>query len=143
MTIPIHEICDRIYAVTALATLAEDSGVALLHPDHAAALSHVVGDTVALLLAELPAGIVEDARCSSDTIEITLADGAADTENARAAVAAAVAMLALAQVKIAASDRADSIVRLASSVRSAAAALAEKLRPFTRPRRISPSIYIN
>lgn len=58
MKIQIQPVLDHIYAITAMATLAQKCTSPLLHPDHADALRHTVRDALAVLLCHAPKGAV-------------------------------------------------------------------------------------
>lgn len=56
--IQIQPILTHVYALTAMATLAEKCTSPLLHPDHEDALRHTVRDALAIILCHAPKGTV-------------------------------------------------------------------------------------
>lgn len=139
MRISIPEVIDRLYAVTALATLSPAARIALLQPDHADALAMVVRDNIALLLSSLPKGIVERVELKDDAVEIAFAHESDDNESSSAAIISIATTLVLAQLKISASDSPEMILGIASLLPSLADRLAQAFSSPAAPSRITPS----
>lgn len=139
MTLKISEILERVYASTALATLSASGRVALLHPDHAEALRLVVRDSVAAISASLGRELIGRIVWDKETITLDVACAGADTDLAREAFVSAAATLALAQVKIAASDSAREVLNLASILPALSSGVENALRPSPGHARIMPA----
>lgn len=138
MTLLLSQICERIYATTALATISPKSDAVLLHPDHEPALKSVIRDVMAAIVATLPKENVAGFNADDEKVEIILADRQADNDATKAALMTAAATLALAQVKIAASGTPSDIVRLASVLPVVTQGISGLLEPTVNSRRIVP-----
>lgn len=136
MKLDYTHVCDAVYAATALATLSGATTTPLLHPDHADALRVLVGDTVALIVAQLGTDIIEDVQYTENSADIRLRHTAADTHGALRAFEATVAAMVLALVKIAASDDPGKVVELAANLHSAVDPLVGLLTPPLRQAKI-------
>lgn len=137
MTVSYSAICERLYAITAIATLSKSCKIALLHPDHADALRLMVRDALSALLSSLPKGIIEKSVYTDEEAVITFFRQPDDAEAVRAAILSAVASFTLAQAKIAASDSPETILRLAALLPSYAAGIVNALTPKAGSARIS------
>lgn len=138
ITINYSEVCDSIYASTALATLSPAARITLLHPDHADALRVVIRDCVAVLVAALPPKASASVAFTPDTAVITAADTGADPALAARAIAAQAASLTLLQIKIAASSDPAAVLRLAAVLPEITAGIGSLLDPAPRPATIRP-----
>lgn len=134
-----NEICERIYAATALATLNKECRTALLHPDHAASLKLMVRDSIASIIASLEPGIVDSVSYGDDSVCITIGNDSVDLQTAKQAISGAAATLSLSQVKIAASSEPGAIINLASAMPTICTGIVRILSTSARPGRIIPA----
>lgn len=138
MTISYSEICNRVYAASAIATLAPGSRAAFIHPDHERSVSLMVRDAVAAVIASMPRQYFTAVEYTPSEAVITLAPDVIDCPTVSAALMSAITSVVLATVKLAASDRPEKIVDLAAALPSITAGLAEYMSPAPRPAFIRP-----
>lgn len=138
MTIYYSDICRRIYALSALATLNPHADIALFHPDHADALNVVVRDCIATIISEIPQNLIQRNELFDDYAEITLYDKYLDTETIAHAFHSAVTSLTLCQLKIAASADSQAVITLAQSIPVIISPVINALSAPIRPARILP-----
>ena len=140
MQITYSEICKSIYATSALTTLNPESRLALLHPDHSDMLKTIVRDSMATIITTIPADLITSVRYDSESVSITTSDKAHDTERTKSAFVSATTLVTLIQIKIAASDSPDAILRLAGELPAITRNLVDAISPKHRPARIRAPI---
>lgn len=92
--INLSRILDNIYATSALTTLMTDCKIQILQPDHAAALTHVIRDALAVVIASAPEDSLTIKGISPETYTLCIKDGV-DSEMAVEVVSSALSRGAL------------------------------------------------
>ena len=136
MTILYSEIAKSIYAKTALASLFPENQLAILHPDHEEALTVVIRDCLAVILAHLPADAIESVEFSDGCAEISFAY-ANENIQIQNIIIQIVSSLAIDQIRCAANGSMAEVSRLSASLTTRIAPISNILEPPVRPARIT------
>ncbi len=75
ITILTTQILDGIYARSALSTLSAECRMSILHPDHADALRHVIGDAISVVVASAKAGTIKIKSISDEAYTLEISEG--------------------------------------------------------------------